>query len=317
MLFYRHLLQYFFDRSYTLVLFPFDFTFNHYREAGFLIQEQYRILPELVRMATLENYHYSVYLEDSTYSWMGHSIGCKYIALLEGFNALPENKDERSQFIRDLLIHIPDESYSENAIRRVIADINALIEDISQEARMSQALICQYIRQYIKESDRVQQVDSMPMPVFENLFIRNQPSILLAPVNSGTSSAIRPKALADLVDKLGLGVRPTPAVTRALIQKGDFFNLLGLVCFQSDNIAAATCRWFLEELGKPPEEYQKSLSGGHLRPLGVPTGDRVFNFFLDKPPLMSISQRNALLESHINDLYESFKDRCKPEKLFI
>ena len=31
-LFYRHLVNYFYDKAYTIVILPFSFSFNHYRE---------------------------------------------------------------------------------------------------------------------------------------------------------------------------------------------------------------------------------------------------------------------------------------------
>ena len=45
-------------------------------------------------MAELAGYEYETYLDDSNFSWIGHSIGCKYIALLEAFSALPQTRDE-------------------------------------------------------------------------------------------------------------------------------------------------------------------------------------------------------------------------------
>ena len=45
MIFYRYLLQCLYKQGYTIILLPFNFTFNHYVEAGFLMREQYEILP--------------------------------------------------------------------------------------------------------------------------------------------------------------------------------------------------------------------------------------------------------------------------------
>ena len=303
MLFYRHLLQYFFDKAYTLVLFPFDFTFNHYREAGFLVREQRQLLPELVDMAVRQDYDPEIYRSDRNYIWMGHSLGCKYISLLEGFSALPENQKERHAFIRDLLTGICDERYSEADIQQVIAAIDALIEDLERETDSARKLVrlCATKR----AGERSAGLESPFELDFDSPFIKNQRSILLAPDISGTASAIRPKALADLIDRLGLGVKPTPAVTHALIRKSNLFNLLGLACFQSDKIAEKTCQWFIDDLGKPPEKFQRKLAGGHLRPLGIRLGNLVVNPFFDRPLLSSIADRNAALESPINELLET------------
>jgi hypothetical protein len=64
-----------FEYRYTIIIVPFNFTFDHYAESGFLIREQYEIMPELVRRAIFAEYDYQV-LSDR------HSIGCKYIVLL-------------------------------------------------------------------------------------------------------------------------------------------------------------------------------------------------------------------------------------------
>lgn len=303
MLFYRHLLQYFFEKSYTIILLPFSFSFDHYREAIFLVREQYHILPELVRLAILENCDYQIYLKDSNYYWVAHSIGCKYVSLLEAFSALPDDKSDAKQFIRDLLANLPDESYNEAEIERIAVQIGSLIDDLQYESKSAQNLIHAY-KQALGQPQ-----DESAETIFLNLFIKNQPSILLAPCTSDTSSAIRPKAFARLVEKWGLGVKPATATTCAIIKRSDLFGLLGLVQFQSDKIAADTCQWFLEVFGKPPKDNQKILLGGHLRPLGVQVGDRVVNPFFDWPLITSSDQRNAALENIMGELLDSFPGR--------
>lgn len=303
MFFYRHLLRYLYEKSYTIVLLPFNFSFDHYREAIFLVKEQYQILPDLVRMAMLEGYDYQFYLKDSNYYWIAHSIGCKYVSLLEAFSALPDDKSEAAQFIRELLKNLPDESYSEMAIEKVVAQIDGLLEDLQIEAKNTQKLIHAY------QQSMGQSYDESAESIFLNLFIKNQPSILLAPCTSDTSSAVRPKAFARLVDKWGLGVKPTTATTCALIKQSDLFGLLGLVRFQSDKIAAETCQWFLEVFRKPSGENQKYLDGGHLRPLGFQLVDRVVNPFFDWPLITSADKRNAALEDLMGELLEGFPVR--------
>ncbi|MBD2110880.1 MULTISPECIES: DUF1350 family protein [Cyanophyceae] len=303
MFFYRHLLRYLYEKSYTIVLLPFNFSFDHYREAIFLVKEQYHILPDLVRLAMLAGYDHQFYLKDSNYYWIAHSIGCKYVSLLEAFSALPDDKSEATQFIRELLKNLPDESYSETAIEKVVAQIDRLFGDLQIEAKSTQKLIHDY-QQSIGQS-----YDESAESIFLNLFIKNQPSVLLAPCTSDTSSAVKPKAFARLVDKWGMGVKPTTATTCALIKQSDLFGLLGLVCFQSDKIAAETCQWFLEVLKKPSRENQKYLNGGHLRPLGVQLVNHVVNPFFDWPLLTLTDKRNAALEDLMSELLESFSAR--------
>ncbi|MEH2144068.1 DUF1350 family protein [Nostoc sp.] len=272
MLFYRYLLQSLFEQGYTIILLPFNFSFNHYVEAGFLMREQYDILPELVRMASFAGYDYEAYLDDKNFSWIGHSLGCKYISLLEGFTALPLDPQDRENFIRNLLSHPSDKSQIEN----VIADIDILFEQLKQKIVEVQNLICTYVGRKI---------------TINSVFIKGQVSILLAPDISDTASAIRPQFLADIIDKLGWGVKPTPEQTKNLIKDSKLFNIMGLVCFKSDNIAKSTCQWFTNTLTKSPKKFLKNLEGRHLKPLGIQLGKYVVNLF-DKPLIESVQERN-------------------------
>ncbi|MCC5608878.1 DUF1350 family protein [Nostoc sp. CHAB 5834] len=253
MIFYRYLLQCLYEQGYTIILLPFNFTFNHYVEAGFLMREQYEILPEIVRMSSVAGYDYEAYLDDKNFSWIGHSLGCKYISLLEGFTALPSEPQDREKFIRNLLSYTSDESQ----IKSVIADINIIFEELKRKIVEDRKLIYSYVGREIK---------------INSLFIKGQVSVLLAPAIADTGSAIRPQFLADIIDNLGWGVKPTVEETRNLIKDSGLFNIMGLVCFQSDNIAKLTCEWFNNVLKKPPQGFMKSLKGGHLKPLSKSAG---------------------------------------------
>ncbi|MUL35976.1 DUF1350 family protein [Gloeocapsopsis dulcis] len=287
MIFYRYLLQCLFEQGYTIILLPFNFTFNHYIEAGFLIREQYEILPELVRMASFEGYAYEAYLDDKNFSWIGHSLGCKYISLLEGFSNLPENSQERKQFIWKLLSKTSDEAQ----IQSVVADINILVDELTQKIDEVRQLIHAYVNRDI---------------IINSIFIKGQESILLAPDISDTASAIRPQFLANFIDYLGLGVEPTPEETFNLIQESGLFNLLGLVCFKSDNIAKSTCQWFINTLKKPPKDFLRTLEGGHLKPLGIRLGNIVINLF-DRPVIKLVQKRNLEFELYVTELLKELK----------
>ncbi|MEI1373850.1 DUF1350 family protein [Nostoc sp. UHCC 0926] len=294
MLFYRYLLQSLFEQGYTIILLPFNFSFNHYVEAGFLMREQYEVLPELVRMASVAGYDYEAYLNDKNFSWIGHSLGCKYISLLEGFTALPVEPQDRENFIRNLLSHPSDKSQIES----VIADIDILVEELKQKIVEVQNLICTYVCRKI---------------TINSVFIKGQVSILLAPDISDTASAIRPQFLANIIDKLGWGVKPTPEQTKKLIKDSKLFNIMGLVCFQSDDIAKSTCQWFTNTLGKPPKKFLKTLEGGHLKPLGIQLGKYVINLF-DKPLIESVQERNRRFEHQVIQLLKELKQES-PKKV--
>ncbi|MEH2370875.1 DUF1350 family protein [Nostoc sp.] len=291
MLFYRYLLQSLFEQGYTIILLPFNFTFNHYVEAGFLMREQYEILPELVKMASVAGYDYEAYLDDKNFSWIGHSLGCKYISLLEGFTALPPDAQEREQFIRKLLFKTSDESQIES----VIADINILFDELTRKRDEVKKIIYTYVHKDIN---------------INSVFIKGQVSILLAPAIADTGSAIRPQFLADIIDNLGWGVKPTVEETQHLIKDSGLFNIMGLVCFKSDNIAKSTCEWFTNILQKPPQDFRKTLVGGHLRPLGIQLAKYVVNLF-DKPLIESVQERNKAFEHNVIQLLEELKEKSR------
>lgn len=81
--FYRHLLHEVYREGYTLLALPFRFSLRHWQIAYSLLDEQYRLRQLLPKLAERQGYNSSIYQESSNYQWLGHSLGCKYIALLE------------------------------------------------------------------------------------------------------------------------------------------------------------------------------------------------------------------------------------------
>lgn len=304
MLFYHHLLKTLFDQQYTIVILPFNFTFNHYEEAGFLIREQYEIIPELVRISKLLGYGYQPYLNDTNFSWMGHSIGCKYISLLEGFTALPTESEKLEKFIRQLVSKTSDASNpqkNERKIKSIVTDLEILIHDIQQKREKTIELVKYYLKPDI-DSNQLSSEDSKV--TITSIFIKGQSSVFLAPVNTGLDSAIKPKFLADFIIKIGFDVTPTPQETYALIEHSNLFNLLAILRFKSDDIARGTCDWFIDTLRKPPQDFWQELPGGHLRSLGIQIGNFVINFpdTLSIPVIEPIQKRTAGFERHVIEL---------------
>lgn len=82
-LFYRHFLNQLFEAGYTIVALPFRFTFRHWSVSLSLLDEQSRLQPEMIALAERSGYESEVYRHPENYTWVGHSLGCKYIALLE------------------------------------------------------------------------------------------------------------------------------------------------------------------------------------------------------------------------------------------
>lgn len=80
---YRYFLSRLFEAGYTIVAFPFRFSFRHWPLAISLLREQQAIQQELIARARPVDASVSFYQNPSNYYWVGHSLGCKYIALLE------------------------------------------------------------------------------------------------------------------------------------------------------------------------------------------------------------------------------------------
>jgi hypothetical protein len=76
--FYHYFLRTLFDEGYTIIALPFRFSFRHWDIAIGLLKEQEVLRKEL---STITGKGF--YQDKANYFWLGHSLGCKYIALLE------------------------------------------------------------------------------------------------------------------------------------------------------------------------------------------------------------------------------------------
>lgn len=87
-IFYRYLLKQLFEAGYTVIATPYRFTTNHWNVAIKLVKKRIEVVDKIKRRAKKLGYDYSIYEENpksrkANYFWVGHSVGCKYIALLE------------------------------------------------------------------------------------------------------------------------------------------------------------------------------------------------------------------------------------------
>lgn len=202
---YEYFLQRMFDARYTIIAVPFQIGLNHEKIAQDLLIER-----DIVReRLNLEHY---------PHFWVGHSIGCKIIFLLEaGTEPHPEG--------------------------RWIPTSTAGLRRLSLRG------------------------------------IYNEPSLLLAPANPDTSDSVRVPLLPDILDDLGLGVRPSPAATRQLILDNlePLFNLMAVISFSEDEVAGnlslpdSNVAWLVRVLKEhhPDTFLQTELEGGHLEPNGI------------------------------------------------
>lgn len=82
-LFYRYFLRTVFEEGYTIIALPFRFTFRHWSIAVSLLREQAVLADEISKIAQKSNYKIDIYQDKEKYFWLGHSLGCKYVSLLE------------------------------------------------------------------------------------------------------------------------------------------------------------------------------------------------------------------------------------------
>ncbi len=238
-IFYRYLLRRLFEQGYTIAALPFRFTFRHWSVAIGLVKDQRELRKAITVEAKRLDYEYKIYEEQPTaenpnHFWLAHSVGCKYIALLELLSDLEERE-----------------------IQDVLGDCAGL-----------------------SQSQQIE--NSLRGVALEEISLKNQPSILLAPVIAGIESAVPLPPLAELVKKLGLDVQPNVKETRCLIKKSNLFNLTAAIAFGEDDIASnteigedgepkGTVDWLQKNL--PRVKFLQLPNRKHLAPLGFRDGD--------------------------------------------
>ena len=113
--FYRYLLKSFFEKGYTIVALPYRFSFRHWSVAINLVQDQENLQKNMLLEAKYRGYDCSIYeeylnskkeclpLKSDRYFWLGHSLGCKYIALLELLTNGKDRCEPKQEFVERLL----------------------------------------------------------------------------------------------------------------------------------------------------------------------------------------------------------------------
>jgi Protein of unknown function (DUF1350) len=266
---YRYFLDSLFEAGYTIVALPFKFTVHHWSVSLQLLAEHYRvrqaIIEAILNHPAKSDYQYDVYLEAANYHWVGHSLGCKYIILLEVLN---------------------------DGLEKVRANIADLGIERSQDEQIQIGLnqagsTLQQVRQAIHQLTH-RWVD------FDEPFIHNETSLLLAPVIAELDAAIPLRSLRRAFEQVGFKVVPTLEQTYRLIAKSDSFNLMEIIQFQQDALAKQTC----VDLAKAiHHDSPAMLTGKHLEPIGLQIG----NYIADLNPLDKFIQpiQTRQLEQHI------------------
>ncbi|MDJ0733848.1 MAG: DUF1350 family protein [Nostocaceae cyanobacterium] len=247
---YKSLFQNLFEQGYTIFVFRFPFNplgFNHWRVATNLLQEEYKLRVEIIRFLTQNQEKYQnnleIYLNDTNYYWLGHSLGCKYISLLE----ILSNDTNRRQLI-----------LQKSLGNRYNSKLKSCIKSVDVAREEAEQKITALLNQTIN---------------INKFFIKDQPSIFLAPEISYTVTLNGITiSTTNFIPRLNLLIYPNVRETKCMIcQSTNLFNLTGIISFAQDFIARDDVSFLLKQLYRrrftPP--LHQELSGCHFEPNGM------------------------------------------------
>lgn len=243
--FYRYILQQIYQAGYTVVALPFRFTFDHWSVALSLAQdaEQVReaIFEEAQRLGYTKNldlYTNPEKFNQRNYFWIGHSLGCKYIALLE-LLGIVRNENMPSPHMQRMSINGSDP-------------------------------LTTCLKQHPEQVEKIENLLTGLNPDYISL--KDQSSILLmAPIITGIEGAIPIPGIAKFVKRF-LDAHPSQAETECLIEKQGLFHYTALIGFADDEIQekAKTLPFLRKALPQEPfSPLDQTLPGGHLAPLNL------------------------------------------------
>ncbi|KPQ35066.1 MAG: Protein of unknown function (DUF1350) [Phormidesmis priestleyi Ana] len=238
-LFYRQLLRPFYDAGYTVVALPFRFSFSHWSIALSLLEEHYAIRESIIETALRHpGYEIDAYLNAANYCWLGHSLGCKYIALLELLSAPKEI----------LTAYFDGVGVSPQQWLIITQRLQMLVHTLRQLEDNIKAMTGKTVNYGLPS-------------------IYNEASLLIAPAITDLEGAIPMKSLEKLFRKVAATKQiaaPSVDQTHALIERSKLFNVTHLFEFEQDAIARSTCRRLLQE---QPNITASLLPGTHLSPI--------------------------------------------------
>lgn len=280
-IFYHHLLKKLYQAGYTIIALPFRFTFDHWSVSLELLREHYVLRREIIQKVIDLNYDPTIYLDDANYNWVGHSLGCKYILLLEllsGFES-PQTSNlswsENWQKIKPNLDKLPDLNNQQS--QKVVQQIEGLKDKV-------ESIYDEWLN--IKKS--IKKLVGCDVNL-SGLFLRNEPSLLIAPDISDTDSAIPIKSVANLIDRLGRGAKPTKKETQCLIKNSNLFSLMAILSFEKDMIAgnregsiegenSSDVAWLAHYLQPRLRGIKELTNAYHLQPHGYQADQYVVDF---------------------------------------
>ncbi|MGF1590001.1 MAG: DUF1350 family protein [Pleurocapsa sp.] len=310
---YQHLLKsIFLEQEYTIIVLPFGFTIRHWGQALNLLIEQYKIRAEIIKKIDSELQSFKknqakeihekkktlekalkTYKQDSNYIWLGHSLGSKYISLLE-ILSVDDSLEKVIENARQATSN--SEVFNRKKFTPKLKNIEKKLEEAYSEWEKLKKLVGS-----------------------QHPFIRNQPSLLMSPDFSGTKSIVFPLLSKILVGRIPVvghfvkgierffdqvvdapenecGVVPTTEQTKHLVKYGnqelDLFNLTAVISFEKDKIAGnaqdkimkgtkeeSDVYWLVNEqlnnklFGKNQNLYYEIKGANHFEPIAIKLSD--------------------------------------------
>ena len=264
-IFYYFLLRNLYNKGYSIIAYPSSVIpplrwkskqVNHWRAAIQLLKEEYAIKIELIAhiLKYSDRDYLDIYLDNSNYLWLGHSLGCKYISLLEILSSDPPN--------------LANNLAQCDGSKKQFQIIEKYIENLESERENSE-----------RQIDSLLTESKSGKKAVSKRFIIDQPSIFLAPEIYGTEER-RGKSTSAIPF---FGLFPDGKTTNCLIDLSDnFFGLTALTAFTHDNISKDDLKALRINLSarstvficKSFAGYDLKLSGlssffSHLKPLST------------------------------------------------
>ncbi|MDJ0898499.1 MAG: DUF1350 family protein [Xenococcus sp. MO_188.B8] len=240
---FRYLFQDLYEQGYSLVVyhFPFNpFQFNHWSVAIDILEDLYKVRFQIIKQlfcTTVTDRQLNFYANDSNYFWLGYSLGCKYILLLE---ILSDDHDEFQR--RDRVL---SSCLREEELKKTQQDIERA--DCCRDLAI----------------DRISELVGRRCQI--SPFVKDQPSLLLAPeINNTVEVANQHIGLFSFWDF------PSRDQIQCLISKSrEIFNLMGLISFKEDTIAEDDVNFLECQLQNRAFQpfLHKPLPGTHNTPL--------------------------------------------------
>ncbi|MEM8674816.1 MAG: DUF1350 family protein [Cyanobacteria bacterium P01_G01_bin.67] len=264
--YFRFLLQHLYDQGYSLLVysFPFNpFQFNHWSVALESLEDLYQVRCAIINQlfcTTASQQQLDFYTSDRNYFWLGYSLGCKYILLLEILGDYSDQSQRRHEIL-------------ESCLRaECLPEIEQNLIKVDQARELAKNRISELLGR----------------PCDFNPFIRDQPSLLLAPEINNTFEILN-----LTFSPFKYFTFPSQEEIQCLINNStEIFNLMGLISFQEDTIASDDVDFLVVELQSRSSEafLHKVFPGQHDAPL--------VEFQIDD------------LAFHIDHIFQELRQRC-------